>query len=732
MIIEPTAASNFPFLTQAMRQFKMVVNAESRVRQDMRNDMLFESGGAYQWNAAALAQRQQDQRPIITINRIASAIKQVTNKQRAARLGVQIAPINGNADVDTAEALQGIIRAIETNSDADVAYTTAGRHQVVMGRGYWRIVTEFAEDDGYEQVIAIRRVRNALSVFMDPSAEQPDGSDARFGFVVEDLTKDEFVERYGDAAYSSWSAFMTQTKMVDWSPLGHVRIADYFYVEVTEKDVTQVEFPSAQTGQLVTEVMPTNILTNPLPDGWRKVWQRKVQTRQCKWAKITPVSILEGNDDLSAGRDFPSRYIPIVPVLGEERDLDGYVDLRGMTRDAADPCRAYNYNIAGALEVIGLAPRAPYIGAAGQFKGFETEWDTAHLKSYSRLNYNPQDIMGQPVPPPQRQPFSPNIEAFVQAAAQADNDIKATTGLYDASLGQKGPEQSGKAILERKQQGDLGTSDYLDNQSRAVRYGGRIMLDMIPRVYTPYRVLRVLGLDDQPKSIMVHTGQTPKQDLEAIAAAQGITEIYDLSVGRYDVSVSAAPSYASRRQEGTDAMLNLVQSYPAILPLVGDLMVTNMDWPGAQQIGARMKAAYNPPDPDGPNQAIPPQVAGQMKQMQAQIQHLTGLLSTEQLKYQAQERMTQMRNESNERVASYQAEAAYAQTLAKLNADKAQLLINNELTMMQQRNDQMHDASMAAAQAQTDAAAASLAAPAATPPQGPSQPQPPSPSGAGA
>jgi hypothetical protein len=631
------------FLTLAHERFRTIVDAEGVLRQEMLEDLRFRA--SEQWPDNVRSMREQDNRPCLTVNRIPQFIRQVTNNQRASRPAIAVSPTGNAPDPDLAEVIQGVVRHIETKSDADVAYSTAGDHQATMGRGYVRVITDYSDDDplNMNQEIRIERVGNPFSVYMDPSSQKPDGSDARYGFVVEDIPKGDYKFRFPDSEMAELSEFTaTGNSQPEWMPEGNVRIAEYFYVE--EQRVQVVVVMSAEG---VKEQLPRSAFTSveELPEGMSLLAEREITTRTVKWALINGVEILEGDALQVGGREWPGKYIPLIPVLGDEININGVKDYRGIVRDAKDPQRMYNYWVSAETEMIALAPRAPFVAAEGQFEGHEAKWRTANIRNYPYLEYKPKTISGQLAPPPQRQSWEPPIQAMTMAIAQSDNDLKSTGGFNDASLGQRGPQESGKALRARQQQDEMANSHYLDNLGRAIRQVGRVIVDLIPKIYDSARVMRITGEDESKRNVMVFAGEQNQplpQDMEQ--ASPAIEGIYDLSVGKYDVTVSVGPSFQTRRQEAVDSLVQFVQAYPNAFPMIGDLLAENMDWPGAKQVAARLKKMLPPRLQDDVNpQDIPPevqakmqQVEGQLKQIQEAYEQAQEALRTDQVKRQAQ------------------------------------------------------------------------------------------------
>ncbi len=411
--------------------------------------------------------------------------------------------------------------------------------------------------------------------------------------------------------------------------------------------------------------------------------ERDIMRRQVKWCVINAIEVLEGNEELTEGRDFPCRWIPVVPVLGDEVIVDGKVDYRGLVRDAKDQNFAYDVQVSSMVELIALTPKSPFQGTPEQFEGFEDLYDTLNVKNWSRLPYKPHVHNGVMLPPPQRLAFEPAIQAVVLAASHFDNDIKATTGFHDASLGERGPQESGRAIMARQRQGEIGNSLYMDNLGRAMRHVGRILLDMIPRIYDAPRVERILGADDQSKTVVLHAGQSPGA-LESLQR-EGVAQIYDLTSGRHDATISIGASFQSRRQETAEMMTQAISANPQLLQLIGDLYFENVDTPGAKKIAERLKKVLPKElqDEQEGKPTIPPQVQQQMAAAQQQVQQLTQqlqqaqmLIETEAQKLASQGQIKAMEIQSKERMEA--AKLAADQQIAEITARTAIVKVQME------------------------------------------------------
>lgn len=688
-------------LQRARRDFRTVSSAESKLRESQFDDKKFRA--SYQWDDLSMSDRQADRRPYLTINRLGQFIRQVTNSQRQANLSIKVNPVDDASDIKTAEVFQGIIRHIEEESDAAVAYSTAGEDQATIGRGWWRIVAEYTDERSFTQDLRIKRIRNAFSVYMDPASQELDGSDARYILIIHDIPKDAYVQRFGEASFASLTNFTSagNEQMSDWMPEGAVRVAEYWYVDIVKNVIVLVEFPDGSQDVITKDDLAA---LQEIPEDQRPVWKeiarRDVEERHVKMALINANEILEGNTEKTEGRRWPGKWIPIVPAVGEEIDINGEVDLRGMVRDAKDPQRLYNFQNTALAEVLAQAPMTQWIGYAGSFEGHEAKWNQINRRRFPYVEVNPTTLDGKPAPLPQRITAEPPIRAIVEAIHQADNDLKATMGLYDPSLGERGAQQSGKAITALQQQGELANSNFMDNLSRSIRFTGRILVDLIPHYYDAPRIVRILGPDEEMRAVMVHSNAPASSLPQDGKLPDGIQGVYNLGAGRYDVVVTVGPSMPTRRAEAVNALNTFINAYPDAFPAIGDLLVKNMDWPGAQVAAARLKKLVPPQLRDDADQPqLPPEAQAQMAQLQQQLQaamqELTMLQQEVKSKrYQAdvKARTDEHAIASDERIAHMETQAKFVETQMKIQGDILVAKIQAGLEQMSQMLDQAHEA----------------------------------------
>ena len=648
-------------LSTARSRLNMAIAAYSESREDEIDDLRFFAGSPdnhWQWPADVLATRGAVQgqtinaRPCLTINKLPQHVRQVTNDQRQNRPSGKVIPADDKADVEVAEIFDGIVRHIEYISDADVAYDTACENQVAYGEGYIRLLTEYCDDNSFDQDIKIGRVRNSFSVYMDPTIQDPCGSDAKWCFITEDILKEEYERQYPDATPISTlqSMGVGDQSLSAWLAEDTIRIAEYFYFEYTLKtlnlypgNVTALENSPEDRELKMVYGKPTR--------------QRPVDSRQVKRLKINGYEILEEND-------WVGKWIPVVRVIGNEFEVDGRLYVSGLVRNAKDAQRMYNYWVSQEAEMLALAPKAPFIGYGGQFEGYETQWKTANTTNWPYLEVNPDvtDGAGQVMPLPQRAQPPMASSGLLQAKAGAADDIKATTGQYDSSLGAQSNERSGKAILAREKQGDTGTYHFVDNLARAIRYITRQIVDMTPKIYDTERIARIIGEDGETSSVRVNPQQP--EPVRKIENQQGIMieKIYNLGVGKYDVCVTTGPSYATKRQEALEGMGTMLQGNPELWAVAGDLFIKNMDWPGAQEMSKRFAKTIDPKllsDQDDPAlQAANQQMEAmgkEMEQMHQMLQNVSKSMEMRDMEVKEQANQIKMFDAETKRISAVQA-----------------------------------------------------------------------------
>lgn len=582
-------------IAEAVARLSICVTAESENRSAAMDDLAFKIGK--QWDPAVEAQRTREGRPCLTMNKLPAFIHQITNSQRQNVPSINVHPV-GDGDKEVAEVIQGAIRHIEYSSNASVAYDTAVNSAAEIGFGYFRLVTDYCDEASFDQEIRFQRIRNPFTVYLDPLSVNPDGSDAQWCILSEKIAKKEFASLYPGSEPADMNAIRGLGDAAhDWADEDSVRIAEYY--RVNRKKAKVVLLSNGESG------FKDDLLQ--LPEGVTVAQERDGHKSVVEWFKLTANEILERTE-------IPCKWIPVFPVYGDETDIDGKVIRSGIIRHAKDPARMYNFWMTAATEEVALRPRTPYIGAEGQFEGHEAEWAAANTSSFPFLEYKPKALGGGLAPPPQRQPMADMPVGVLQMAMHANDDIKATTGIFDASLGAKSNETSGIAIQRRDKQGETANYHYTDNLNITLRHVGRCIIDMWPKVYDGQRTLQVMGQDGKISAQEVNKPIPPEQ--QKIDPKTGAVQAFlnDMTVGKYSTTVSTGPSYDTLRQEAVDGMIQAGQAWPKLWDVAGDKLVRTMDWPGADDIADRLAKTLPPELRDQDEGEAPPQIPPEIQQ----------------------------------------------------------------------------------------------------------------------
>jgi hypothetical protein len=608
-----------PRIQEAIEFLKLANEADTMNRQEALEDLKF--GGGDQWPVELQNSRNLESRPVITVNKVDNYCRQVCNQQRQQRPRIKVHAMNTHEDMVDAQTIQGIVRHIENNSNADHAYDNAFEYAVRMGWGFFRVRTDYVSEDSFEQEIYIDPIDNPFTVYFDPNSVAPDGSDADRCLITTMMPKKEFSKLYPDAAVDGGTSFTqrgTGDSQSEWITKEDIRLAEYFYTVREKATLYQLSDGSstfADDKDMFARLQSAGIVV---------VDQRQSYKKTIKYCKLTAIDIIEEGT-------WAGKYIPIIPVYGRHIVVGDKRKKFGMIRYAKDPQRMYNFWQTSITEGVALAPKAKWLIAEGQDEGHESDWANANIKSFPLLRYKQTDIEGRPAPVPQRLQPEPPQAGIMAAAAGVDDDIKSIMGVFDpAQLGQG--NISGKALNGQQQQVDLTNYDYYDNLTRSISHCGTIILDLLPKIYDTERVMRIIGDDGKPELLTVNQRDSVGRVLN------------DMTVGQYDVVMDTGPGYNSKRQEAVDSMLPLLAADPSLMQTCGDLVFRNMDWPGADVIADRLAAA-NPLAQIDEHSEIPPQVQMQLAQGKKQVEELQQQLQSMQLMLKNRSDVEQMRQE---------------------------------------------------------------------------------------
>jgi Phage P22-like portal protein len=608
-------------------------DVEATARSNFRDDLRFLYADAYnqdQWDPAAIMSRQgaggTGGRPCLTVNKTLQHVLQVTNSARQQTMGVKIVATGFGASQKAAEVLEGIIRHIEAQSNAQQnAYANAIMGQVGGGIGYIHVTTDYVRGDSFDQDLFIETVPDPLCVMLDPDAQEPDKSDARWGMLVTEMPRKVFDRLYPrekdvDASHP-FDGAMSHDDQQEWDGKERVRVARYY--RRSEIDDMLWATPAGP----VRESTLGKEMVSALREAGAQ--SRTIADHTVEWFLIGGSRILDSGETVF-------KNIPLVPWIGIETHVDGKLDRKGLTRLLVDPQRMFNYSASKFIEGLAAQTIGSWTAPDSRVKGREAEWAMANISPPGVLIYNSEDPDGggpigdpapEQVPPPQ---FSPG---YLQAMQSSDQQMQMASGQYQAEMGAPSNEKSGRAIGERQRQSDTANYHFTDNQGMALRLIGKILLDAIPRVYDVTRAVQVMGIDGtmaqaivDPQIQQAHqqvtqqgaVQQAPAPDPEAVADVKGAILAINPAIGRYDVVADVGPSWASQTQETFNALMQVVQADPALMQKCGDLLFRAAPFPLASEIADRLKPATDDPQAMALQQQLQ-QAQGLIAQLQQQL-----------------------------------------------------------------------------------------------------------------
>jgi len=606
-------------IDEAKKFLRMANDADTMNRQEALEDLKFVGGD--QWPVELQNSRNLESRPVLTINKLDGYCRQVVNQIRQQRPRPKVHGMNSDADEKTAEVIQGIIRHIEANSNADDAYDQAVDYAVRMGWGYIRLRTDYVSEDSFDQEIYIEPVDNPFTVYYDINSVAIDGSDAERCLVTTMMSKDDFEKIYPNAEVDSFTQRGTGDSQSEWITKEDIRLAEYWYTVHERAKLIQL---SDGTGIFEDEYKNRKDLYTEA--GIYKVDERMSIRKKIKWCKLTAIEILEEGE-------WAGKHLPIIPVYGRHTVIGDKRKKFGMVRQAKDAQRMYNFWQTSITESVALAPKAKWIMAEGQDEGYENEWAQANTKSYPLLRYKQTDIEGRPAPAPQRLQPEPPPAGVMAAAAVISDDIKTLMGIFDPAELKQG-NISGKALNGQQQQVDLSNFDFYDNFTKSLSHLASCILELIPSIYDTQRVLRIIGDDGKP-------------DLVTLNERDSVNNVIknNVATGLYDVVMDTGPGYNSKREASVEAMTPILAAQPQLIQQIGDLWFRNQDFPGADIIADRL-ATLNPLAQIDKKSDIPPQAQMVIKQLQSQNQQLQQQLQQIQIAIKQRKDIEQVKQDA--------------------------------------------------------------------------------------
>lgn len=606
--------SEDPVVREGKERFKRCQDWESNARNLFLDDLKFaeaDSDNGYQWPNDLRKARDLDERPSLTLNITRQHNLVIINDIKDNMPQIKISGTGNGATYEAAQTIGGLCRYVERNSNASTIYGGAAEMQVKAGWGCWRVVTDYAGDDTFNQEIYIRPIRDPLTVFIDPDAKEKDKSDAKFAFIFEDMVNEEFDKLFPEYKEKRANALGNDD---NWVTPEHTRIAEYFRCVPKKDKLIRATIPGGVLQGRVSELRKDpdkRALIDAVIDDPSTI-QREIVDTVVEWKLIVADTVIRE-------RIWPGRYIPVIKVVGEETVIEGEYDCKGHTRAMKDPQRIYNYWSSSAVEHVALQGKTPYIAASEAIEGYEEYWETANKDNYSVLPYNAYDDNGQRIDAPKRAENPTMAQAYIQGMQVAQTEIQMVSGQFEANMGQQGNERTGAAINAKQKKGDASTSHYRNNLSLGIQFTGKILVDLFPKIYDTTRIVQIMAVDGTDMEVEIDPA-AQKAYMETTTHAGVVAKrVLNPSIGKYWAEADVGPAYATRREEAFNAISLILTQGPELVSICGDLLFQSADFPLADEMARRLKRMV-------PKQALGDGPSQEEQAMQQQIQQLTSLL----------------------------------------------------------------------------------------------------------
>lgn len=601
-------------LKEIKKLFKRSQEWEQQARQNFDNDQRFADGDSYnmyQWPQNVIDDRKLVDRPCLTTNIVRQHNLQIINDALQNKPGIKYRAVTAGASKEAAGIWDDIARNIEYESNFPAILDGAMSFVVKAGYAAWRIITEYEDDETFNQVIRIAPIKDPRTLYTDPDAQAPDKSDMKYAFIFSDIPKEEWNRRYPRYKEISIDATYLDEEY-NWVLKDHIRVAEYFYIEYRSDKLLMVEDP--ETGESLTiyeSELKRDAVRVIKADAATQV--RPVEVPQVKWMLIAGNKVVDK-------RDLPGKYIPVVPVIAEETVIDGVMDRKGHTRAMLDSQRMYNYWNSASVEFVALQSKTPWVAPVEAVDGYEDYWNNANAENMAYLPYRSKGEDGEQIPPPQRPPAPVQAQGYVQGAQMARAEMMTATGQYENTLGQPGNERTGKAISQRQMQGDRATYHFVNAMARSIRLTGIIIQDLFPHIYDVQRTMELMGENGQTYEVMVDPKAKAAVEKRNVATQAGMQLVFNPKIGKYSVYADVGPGYATKREEAWNAFNNILTQAPQLTGVIGDLLMLAGDFPHSTEAAERLRRMV-------PKEALGEGPSPQELQLQQQLQQVQATLA---------------------------------------------------------------------------------------------------------
>ena len=502
------------FYSNKLRELE---SAWSETYDAVRKDNEFLSGGKAMWGDDAYKVRSDDDRPIYSVPLLNPYVDTIVAPCRLTPPAMSVKALDSKVNI----LANGIIRGIEMKSNSSECYSNS-LHQAVGGGLGWLYLQVVDGKDGTE--LEIRHTADPMAMMIDPLSTRVDGSDAQYACYRGHISKELAIREYGEIEG-----------------------------DALEKGSSTSKFFNVPDGSFM------DCIWYRLVEGGMQI-TRTIGTKQVYDQTFLDVTIL-----------------PVVPVIGEQLYAgSSNIRLGGLVRRGKGLNESFNVTLSNIMEMVALAPKAPFIGAHAAFKDNLSAWGTANTKPHSHLGYNHVDKEGNPIPTPQRADNSAQTMGLQSVADWLISIQSRAIGMNDVMMGGIATAQeSGKSLIARMEAADSGSkAGYMEHLTLSITQLAKSLIQLVPVVYAGQRTICIV--DENGNSTNV-TG-----DVRTILTPDVIKYL--------EVEIQSGPQKEGKRRAAAQSLETMMTSAgPDKGMLLMDLWVSTQDLPNQDEVKARIQ-----------------------------------------------------------------------------------------------------------------------------------------------
>jgi hypothetical protein len=673
--------TDFTDITKVNSTLKECQDVEHDNRDRVRKAHNFIEAKDGQWEPEFIYKRQDKYRG--TFDKVTPIINGIHGEIVKADFDARVRPAGGTATQELAKTYDGLVRNIETISNASHVYAQAARDMIVSGIGGWEIRVDWADGDSFDQDFLIKWIPSFEDrVWIDKNSTMQDASDANHAFIIDNISKEKYKKMFPEGSCMSVGndrSADVYTHKAEGIEIGRILYKKPFTKKLVMMTDGSVYEDDEDFQAVVDELAEQGIEIAKNPDGSPK-------QRDKKTFKVYS-RLFDGGGFLTPEQETVFSGIPIIPNYLNFAIREGKLIYKGNVEPLMDAQRSYNTFRSREIEDIALTPPEVIWATRDQLS------NPSDLAAVEKMSVSQQrvylytkdaDVPGPPVR--DRAPvISPGLQQSIQNSL---DDIQTTSARSPLMSGDTDGVLSGVAIEKLQNKGDSLTIQVFRSMEIAICRTVRLLVDGIPKLYDSTAQKRILNEDGSyelielnKKTVDLDTGKT--------------VTLNDLSQGKYDVTCSSGPSFKNRQQESVRALIELSNAVPGVGEASADILLNNVATPGVDLVAERIRrvqlqngvipdsqmtneereeiekaramAEQQPPEPTAEDKIAEAEIARVQAETEDVI--IKGQLKQEELRIKEQESLLR------------------AQTAAeKLQMEELQLMMKNQQMQLEQQN----------------------------------------------